>query len=101
MSDSAIRPARAADAPVIVALLRELADYEKLLDRFTLSEEAVRRDMLGDACRCELAFAGEEPAGIATWFWTYSSFGAARGLFVEDLFVRPGFRGHGLGRVLL
>lgn len=101
MSDFAIRAAEAADAPEIVGLLRELAAYEKLLDGFTLGEDAVRRDMLGDACRCDLAFAGGKPAGIATWFWTYKSFGARRGLFVEDLYVRSDFRGQGLGRMLL
>jgi GNAT superfamily N-acetyltransferase len=101
MSDFSIRPAQPTDAPVIVALLRELADYEKLLDGFTLSEAMVVRDMLGDACRSDLAFADGEPVGIATWFWTYNSFRAARGLFVEDLFVRTQFRGRGFGRALL
>jgi GNAT superfamily N-acetyltransferase len=101
MSDFVLRAATPADAPVIVALLAELAAYEKLQDRFALSEEAVRRDMLGTACHCDLAFAGSEAAGIATWFWTYKSFGAARGLYVEDLYVKPHYRGQGLGRQLL
>jgi len=101
MSDFSIRAAAPADAPVIVALLRELAAYEKLLDRFDLTEAAAARDMLGDACHCELAWVGNAACGIATWFWTYKSFGARRGLFVEDLYVRPDFRGHGLGCSLL
>lgn len=101
MSDFSLRAATAADAPVIVALLRELAAYEKLLDRFHLTEAAVVRDMLGDACSCDLAWLGSAACGIASWFWTYKSFGARRGLFVEDLYVRPDFRGHGLGRSLL
>jgi GNAT superfamily N-acetyltransferase len=101
MSDFILRPANAADATTVVALLRELAAYEKLLDRFSLDEAAVTRDMLGDVCRCDLAFSGQRPVGIATWFWTYKSFGARRGLFVEDLYVRPDFRGRGFGRTLL
>jgi GNAT superfamily N-acetyltransferase len=101
MSQFSIRAALPADSHLIVSLLRELAAYEKLQDNFTLDEAAVTRDMFGDACRCDLAFAGGEPVGIATWFWTYKSFGAARGLYVEDLFVRTRFRGRGYGRKLL
>jgi GNAT superfamily N-acetyltransferase len=100
MSDSSIRAALDADSHLIVSLLRELADYEKLLDGFSLSEEDVKRDMMGAACRCDLVYAGNEAAGIACWFWTYKSFGARRGLFVEDLYIRPQFRGQGLGKRL-
>lgn len=101
MSDLIIRQAAPSDAAAIVSLLRELADYERLLDHFTLTQAEAARDMLGDACHCDLAFLGGEPVGIATWYWTYKSFRARRGLFVEDLFVRPGHRGRGLGKALL
>ena len=103
MSDITLRPAIGADIPLIWTLLRELADYEKLLDKFHLTEAVIARDMLGpDAvCRCDIAFVGGEPAGIITWFWTYKSFRAARGIFLEDLYVRPTFRGQKLGKMLL
>lgn len=101
MSDFSIRAARESDSHIVVSLLRELAEYEKLQDRFGLTEDQVKRDMLGQACHTDLAFAGQEPAGITTWFWTYNSFRPARALFVEDLYVRTDFRGCGLGRQLL
>lgn len=101
MSDFSIRAATKNDSQTIVSLLRELAEYEELLDRFSLTEDQVTRDMLGAACHCDLAFANGEPVGIATWFWTYNSFRALRGLYVEDLFVRTRFRGRGYGRGLL
>lgn len=101
MSDFVLRAAIPSDAAAIVALLKELAAYEKLLDHFTLTEEQVRRDMFGGACHCEIAFQDQDPAGIATWFWTYKSFRALKGLYVEDLYVKPLYRGRGLGRQLL
>lgn len=100
MGDFSIRKAKTGDSALILGLLHELAAYEKLLDRFVLSEADIARDMLGPVavCHCALAFAGAAPAGIATWLWTYKTFGARRGLYLEDLYVRPEFRGRGLGR---
>ena len=99
MPDFTIRKAGENDAPQILALIGALAAYEKIAIRLT--EEAVYRDMLGTACHCDLAFHGTEAVGIATWYWTYKTFGARRGLFVEDLYVHEAWRGHGLGRALL
>ena len=61
------------------------------------------RDYLGEhpLIFCDLAFEGEKPAGIATWFWTYGSFATARKIFLSDLFVRPEFRGRHYGKALL
>ena len=65
-------------------------------------QAAIARDFFGPRklAQCDLAFEGAEAAGIATYYWTYGSFAAARGLFVEDNFVRPAFRGRGYGKAL-
>src|SRR3954466_15665004 len=98
-----IRRAGAGDEGTIVALLRELAAYEKLEANFHLSAAQAGRDLLGPraAAHCDLIFRDDEAVGVAVWFWIYASFRARRGLFVEDLYVRPGQRGRGLGRALL
>jgi GNAT superfamily N-acetyltransferase len=103
MSGFSIRKARAGDEETIYSLLYGLAEYEKLLFRFFVTRETVIRDYLCECplIHCELAFEGEAPVGGATWFWTYAGFAAARGLYIEDLFVFPAFRGRGYGKALL
>lgn len=97
-----IRAAAPGDEGSIVALLRELAEYEKA-PGFLLNEAAAFRDLLGPArvAQCALLFAVDAPVGLAVWFAAYRSFGAARGFFVEDLYVKPDCRGRGLGTALL
>jgi GNAT superfamily N-acetyltransferase len=101
MSALTIRPARAADAALILTLLTELAGYEKL--PITLSEEEIAFDFFGLSPRieCEMAFEGDVPVGLTTYYWTYATFSAARRLYIEDLFVRPQFRGRGYGKTML
>jgi GNAT superfamily N-acetyltransferase len=98
-----IRPAGAGDEAVMLALLHELAVYEKLTDRFHITQAVIARDYLGNPAliECDLAFERDKPVGIATWYWTYASFSARRGIYLEDLFVRPEFRGRGYGKALL
>jgi len=102
MPDLTIRPATAADGVPMLTLLRELAEYEKLLHGFRTTEAIIQRDFFVDrVAHCDLAFEYDEPVGIVTFYWTYGSFSTVRGLFVEDLFVRPAFRGKGYGKALL
>jgi GNAT superfamily N-acetyltransferase len=95
-----IRRARPGDEQTIFALLRGLAEFENLLGKFRLTPEIVARDVFGpDPAMCAaLAFEGDAPIGIATWYWGYSSFAAKRSLFIEDIFVLPEKRRMGLGK---
>jgi GNAT superfamily N-acetyltransferase len=103
MAQYVIRAAKSDDADLILALLHELAVYEKLTDKFKITPEIIARDYFCEQplIHCDLVFEGETPAGIAAWQWNYSSFAAARVLYLEDLFVRPKFRGRGYGKALL
>lgn len=97
-----LRPATVDDVPLIHQLIRELADYEHMLEEFSASETELRATLFGErpAAECVLAFAGAAPAGFALFFANYSTFRAQAGLYLEDLFVRPAFRRRGIGRAL-
>jgi len=102
MDQFSIRPSQLGDEALILQLLLELAEYEKLLEKFHVSEDVIRRDYLGaqPLLHCDLAFENGAPVGVATWYWKYSSFAAKRAIFLEDLFVRPKFRGKRYGKAL-
>jgi GNAT superfamily N-acetyltransferase len=101
--DFTLRPATPADVPVILRCIRGLAEYERLLHECQATEELLHETLFGDRRVAEvtLAFASDVPAGFALWFHSYSTFLARPGIYLEDLFVFPEFRGRGLGRQLL
>lgn len=98
-----IRPATAADVPLILAFIRDLAGYEQLLPEVVATEDTLRRTLFGEPPAAQVAIAEEagRPAGFALYFFNYSTFLAKPGLYLEDLFVKPEFRGHGTGKALL
>jgi GNAT superfamily N-acetyltransferase len=98
-----IEPASPDDAPVILQLIRELAQFERLLDQVTATEEKVRAELFGPRPSAEVVIArvGEEVAGFALYFHNFSTFICKRGLYLEDLYVRQKFRGQGCGAALL
>jgi GNAT superfamily N-acetyltransferase len=98
-----VRPSRPDDTPLIVSLIRELAIYEKLEAHAIATESDMREALFGAAPRvfCDIAEHGGEPAGLAVWFYNFSTFRGRHGIYLEDLFVRPEHRGAGLGKALL
>ena len=90
------------DLPLILALIKELAEYEKL-GHAVVATEAILRESLFERRAAEviLGYADDEPAGFAVFFRTFSTFLGVPGMYLEDLFVKPQFRRHGLGRQLL
>jgi GNAT superfamily N-acetyltransferase len=98
-----IRLGKAGDEEAILGLLRELAQYEKLTDRFRLTREILVRDFFGPSpgCFSALAHLGDEPVGVMTWYPTYASFSAMRTIHLEDLYLQPSRRGKGHGKKML
>jgi GNAT superfamily N-acetyltransferase len=100
-----IRPAAPADLPLILAFIQGLAEYEKLAHEVEATEAKLRATLFPTdgkaAAECVLAFDGAKPAGFAIYFYTYSTFLAKPGLYLEDLFVWPELRGRGFGKGLI
>ena len=98
-----IRPATVDDVPLIRQLIAELAVYERLADAAVATDDGLREQLFGAQPAAEVLI-GEvdgEAAGFALFFHNFSTFLGKRGLYLEDLFVRPAFRGSGLGRHLM
>lgn len=98
-----IEPATVDDVPVILEMIRGLAEYEKLADTVIATEETLRRTLFGPRPSAEvlLALDAAEPVGFALFFPNYSTFLAKPGLYLEDVFVKPHARGRGIGLALL
>ena len=98
-----IRKATPEDIPLILELIRELAEYERAPEEAVATPEDLRRDGFSAEPRfhVEIAEWDGEPAGFALWFFNYSTWQGKPGLYLEDLFVRPQFRKKGIGKALL
>jgi GNAT superfamily N-acetyltransferase len=98
-----IEPATVRDLPIILHMIRALAEYEKLSHEVVATEARLRDAIFGARPFAEvvIGYAGDEPAGFAVFFHTFSTFVGVPGLYLEDLFVESRFRGRGFGKKLL
>lgn len=98
-----IRAATAADVPLILQFIRGLAEYEKLAHEVVATEALLHEQLFGARPNAEvvIAYLNAEPVGFALFFHNFSTFLGRRGLYLEDLFVKPTVRGKGVGRALL
>jgi GNAT superfamily N-acetyltransferase len=98
-----IVPATPVDVRTVLALIRELAEYEKLLHEVVADEALVHEALFGPrtVAECVLGWRGDTPLGFALYYYNFSTFLARPGLYLEDLYVRPEHRGQGVGEALL
>lgn len=101
--DLEIRLATEADVPLILHFIKELAEYERLSHEVVATEEALRNSLFGERRVAEvvLGYVGDDPASFALFFHNFSTFLGKPGIYLEDLYVRPEFRGAGIGRAML
>ena len=99
----AVRTARSGDVPDVLALVRELATYEREPDAVETTEQMLHDALFGPSpvASCHVAVLDGEVVGMALWYVTFSTWKGVPGLWLEDLFVRESARGTGLGRALL
>jgi GNAT superfamily N-acetyltransferase len=98
-----IRPARKDEASIILRLIKDLAEYEKAPDEVKASEEEIIETIFADNPKvfCDLVEVDGDIAGMAVWFLNYSTWQGKHGIYLEDLYVKPEFRGRGFGKALL
>ncbi|HVF06054.1 MAG TPA: GNAT family N-acetyltransferase [Frankiaceae bacterium] len=98
-----IRPAAPADVPAVLGLIRELATYEREPDAVVATADGLRSALFGPSptVYCHVAEADGEVVGFALWFRNFSTWLGRPGIYLEDLYVRPAYRGRGLGKALL
>ena len=103
MSHFEIKPATETDVPVILAFIRQLAEYERLSHEAVMTDETVRQSLFGPRPYAEvlLGYFGDKPVAFAVFFHNFSTFLGRPGLYLEDLFVIPEMRGKGFGRAML
>jgi GNAT superfamily N-acetyltransferase len=103
MPELETRAATEEDVPLILSLIKELAEYERLSHEVVATEEALRDSLFRERPVAEVLIGhlGDEPAGFALFFHNFSTFLGKPGIYLEDLYVRPEFRGAGIGRALL
>lgn len=102
MTNFVIKKASQADIPAIKNFIMELAIYEKLENDVVVTDELLMENIFtNQVAHCVLAFENEIPIGFALYFYNYSTFIGRKGLYLEDLFVQPNFRGKGYGKKLL
>ncbi|WP_375457685.1 GNAT family N-acetyltransferase [uncultured Enterovirga sp.] len=101
--DVSIRPASPGEGALVLSLVRELAEYERLAHEVDATEAMLEAALFGPEARvfCDLAEVDGAAVGFALWFRSFSTFRGRHGLYLEDLFVRPAYRGRGIGRALL
>jgi len=99
----ALRFATADDVGLILDFIRQLADYEKMTDEVVADEDQLRQSLFGERQVAEVVIAlyDGEPAGFALFFHNFSTLLGRAGIYLEDLFVIPKLRGHGIGKILL
>lgn len=98
-----IEPAHEADLDLVLELIHRLAEYEKLAHEVIATRADLSQALFGPAPRvfCDIARWDGQPAGMALWFYNFSTFRGRHGLYLEDLFVYPELRGKGIGAALL
>ena len=102
MTKFRIEPATERDLPIILRLVQSLAEYEHLAHAVVATEATLRESLfVRRAAEVVIGYAGDEPAGFAVFFQTFSTFLGIPGMYLEDLFVDPKFRRQGLGEALL